>query len=424
MREQLERQIHDNPDDDAPRLIYADWLEENGKPDRAEFIRVQIALAIETLSPDERKGLTAREKQLLLQHHTEWLGELAPFLVNAKDMIGYFAREPKCQFRRGFLEVLDIGTLGYQFAEAMANASELLWVQDFAFSDLAQHWDYRHYAESSPFATLKLEDIPENVDVAASLLRCPYLKNVRRLRIGEDQEGEYEGGACFSFVRRAVDLVRKMPRLEELHLLCKGYDHRELFTLETCSNLRVLRMYHVTTETDEIDEDEGPYRLELLANNPAFRNLTTLKFHPHSAEMMYVDDLGEGEAIDDFLWSYLPLEKVEALVNSSHLPNLRHLQLRLSDMGDDGCRVIVDSRILQRLRILDLQYGAITDEGAKMLAACPDLKRLERLDIRSNGLTEIGIAALESTGIHVLADNQQTPEELANREYLYEGDNE
>lgn len=29
-----------NPDDDLPRLVYADWLDENGQPERAEFIRV------------------------------------------------------------------------------------------------------------------------------------------------------------------------------------------------------------------------------------------------------------------------------------------------------------------------------------------------------------------------------------------------
>ena len=33
------------PDDDLPRLVYADWLEENGQPERAEFIRVQCDLA-------------------------------------------------------------------------------------------------------------------------------------------------------------------------------------------------------------------------------------------------------------------------------------------------------------------------------------------------------------------------------------------
>lgn len=34
-----------NPHDVAPRLIYADWLEEHGQQERAEFIRVQIELA-------------------------------------------------------------------------------------------------------------------------------------------------------------------------------------------------------------------------------------------------------------------------------------------------------------------------------------------------------------------------------------------
>lgn len=34
-----------NPDDDAPRLIYADWLEEQGDSDRSEFIKVQCELA-------------------------------------------------------------------------------------------------------------------------------------------------------------------------------------------------------------------------------------------------------------------------------------------------------------------------------------------------------------------------------------------
>src|SRR5262245_24769350 len=35
-----------NPDDDAVRLVYADWLEEHGAdPERAAFIRTQVAFA-------------------------------------------------------------------------------------------------------------------------------------------------------------------------------------------------------------------------------------------------------------------------------------------------------------------------------------------------------------------------------------------
>ena len=44
-REGLMAAILAAPDDDLPRLVFADWLEENGEAERAEFIRVQCELA-------------------------------------------------------------------------------------------------------------------------------------------------------------------------------------------------------------------------------------------------------------------------------------------------------------------------------------------------------------------------------------------
>ena len=38
------RAIGEAPADDAPRLVYADWLDEHGDADRAEFIRVQVEI--------------------------------------------------------------------------------------------------------------------------------------------------------------------------------------------------------------------------------------------------------------------------------------------------------------------------------------------------------------------------------------------
>lgn len=38
--------ICESPFDDAPRLIYADWLEDNNSPRQAEFIRAQCELAV------------------------------------------------------------------------------------------------------------------------------------------------------------------------------------------------------------------------------------------------------------------------------------------------------------------------------------------------------------------------------------------
>src|SRR3954469_1774277 len=38
----LRRAVLDRPDDDTPRLVYADYLDENGEADRAAFVRSQV----------------------------------------------------------------------------------------------------------------------------------------------------------------------------------------------------------------------------------------------------------------------------------------------------------------------------------------------------------------------------------------------
>src|SRR5690242_11888457 len=53
--EQLLRSIFESPEDDDPRLVYADWLESRGDAARAMFIRAQCAAA--KLPPWERTRL-------------------------------------------------------------------------------------------------------------------------------------------------------------------------------------------------------------------------------------------------------------------------------------------------------------------------------------------------------------------------------
>src|SRR5579875_3467754 len=84
--------LHDiltHPDDDAPRLIYADWLDERNDP-RGEFIRIQCALA--QLSDEDpcRWPLELREQELLREHKAKWLPK---GIGNAP-----------CVFHRGFVE--------------------------------------------------------------------------------------------------------------------------------------------------------------------------------------------------------------------------------------------------------------------------------------------------------------------------------
>jgi uncharacterized protein (TIGR02996 family) len=63
-REALYRAVVESPADDAPRLVFADWLEEHGEPERAEFIRVQIELAKRTWQDSGFHKLHARAERL------------------------------------------------------------------------------------------------------------------------------------------------------------------------------------------------------------------------------------------------------------------------------------------------------------------------------------------------------------------------
>jgi uncharacterized protein (TIGR02996 family) len=81
------------PDDDAPRLVFADWLDDQGDAAYAEFIRVQCALA---RRQDPPEPLRAREAELYDLLSRRWAEQLAGLATS-----GVFSLR---HFRRGFLE--------------------------------------------------------------------------------------------------------------------------------------------------------------------------------------------------------------------------------------------------------------------------------------------------------------------------------
>jgi uncharacterized protein (TIGR02996 family) len=83
------------PEQDAPRLIYADWLDEHGDAPRAEFIRVSVELAWRPYSERRTahyRDLLVRFRALVAAHRAAWV---APFTTEPTRVL----------FRRGFIEV-------------------------------------------------------------------------------------------------------------------------------------------------------------------------------------------------------------------------------------------------------------------------------------------------------------------------------
>ncbi len=74
-RDALIRAIIDHPEDDLPRLVFADWLEEHGAALRAEFIRAQIELTQLQFDEKRRVDQTHRVYSLTQQLESELKAE-------------------------------------------------------------------------------------------------------------------------------------------------------------------------------------------------------------------------------------------------------------------------------------------------------------------------------------------------------------
>ncbi len=422
MREAFEHAILDDPDDLASYAAFADWLAEQGDP-RGEFIRLQLALEDESRSRAEREELRAREQELLRQYERDWLGQLAPHLLEQEEewqeIVGPTdTRRYEYRWRRGFLTVLRAQCLTTSFAQALATSPAARFLRELRIFAESRYWDAED-PDPPPPRIATPEGIEEHWELL-ELIGAPCLGNLRVFQMGDPDGEPPEGswGDCHTEAHGLEHVIAGMPRIEELHLLCKAYDVEGLFALPSLRHLRVLRLYHLGDLGSRGERDRYEYPLDVLSANEALGNLTHLLFHPHQEEYQ------GAIAAEGPRPCFLPLEQVEALVRSPHLGKLTHLQLRLSNMGDAGVRVLLDSGILRRLRWLDLRHGCISDAGARLLAACPDLAHLEHLDLSRNAVTAQGLALLQARGVRVWADNPLTAAELRQEAYLFEGDGE
>ncbi len=122
------------PDDDGPRLVFADWLEEQGGTAlaRAAFIRVQLALAAMAETDAARPELEAAERVLRDAHGAEWT---APFRgVSFLD------------FRRGFVDTVRIGAVPF-----LRHAHELFAASPVRHLDLMDAGPHLGAITASPY---------------------------------------------------------------------------------------------------------------------------------------------------------------------------------------------------------------------------------------------------------------------------------
>jgi uncharacterized protein (TIGR02996 family) len=401
--EQELQRIRAYPDDDMPRLIYADWLDERGDP-RGEFIRIQIALARwsprnsfsglgeEAASADSKMWLapSAEEQQryaelrrreflLLSQHREEWL---APFR-------GWTSGE---EFRRGFVESVKITARAF-----LSHAPRL-----FALTPLrhVQILDLDHWAEAlaaCPFLD-RLDALTIHAQycgpsLAAALASSPYLNHLRKLRLSRNRLGD-EG---------LVELSRRVwPALEELDLSDNGLSSAAADHLQQSRAFPRLRRLQLR------DNDLGPNGAFHLAEGPLLRQLHFLGLASNRLGQLRIPrplcclfrvphlDLAENE---------LTAESLHSVLVSSAAPNIfpvRFLDLSRNPLGDAGAVVLASVQPLRELRILILCWCNIGDDGAQALSRALHLRHLHTLDLSNNPISGYGFQAFVAPSTHRL----------------------
>ena len=207
--------ILDNPDDDTARLVFADWLQEHGEPERAEFIRCQIEAAKLPEPKREKSKPAKRAAALLKKHEAEWR-KVVPereddyfYLYGGRTLAG--------KYDRGFLT--HIGTYTPEFLKV---AAQLLAVEPGTFILFLGDG----HSHSLPLSLRKkrageLANSPclravvaihcgGEVDEYLRLVKSSYLINVENLDLHE----------CSLQVKhvRAIADAPALPRLEWLFL--------------------------------------------------------------------------------------------------------------------------------------------------------------------------------------------------------------
>ncbi len=396
------------PDDDAPRLIFADWLEEQApafysrnqavssqgsewSPERGRYIRIQIALSRfkeEETRETELTGLSKRdnafneyseeEHRLFNRFEADWI---APFH-------GLATGE---EFRRGFVEKLNV------------DARNLVLHEHVLFS-------------ATPLRHINLMNVG---DCLSGVFQCSCLSRLAGLTINHSRIG--------TPLARALAHAEHLSGLKKLQLKSNNFDDDSIQHLVSSPILANLE------ELDLSDNEKmGETSARALAASPHFHSLRALKLDknrlgPVGAEaiagserlaklerlVLSNNDIGMARlqtmsltnsffrvATLDLSNNHLTAAGLQIIVNHYHGPldpskvKLRDLNLSNNTLGDDGTRVLAACRHLEHLRILRLANCGISDEGVRVLAESPHLNNVVVLDLSNNPINDAGCRVL------------------------------
>jgi uncharacterized protein (TIGR02996 family) len=431
------------PDDDVPRLVYADWLEDNGDTDRAEFLLLQVRLVRAPEHSPERFELEERSEDLLARHQRAWLAHLPKW-----------ARELGLTFRRGMPEEASLTAAAWiRHGAGLARLVPLrrlevtTWerldevARLVAATGLTELECRLHGLDSQRaaafFGNLRTDRLrrlvlrggaPAPTGLTEALLAWPGLERLTGLglrgflglalrplfasrRLGAlewldlwSARVESTAWEALAGNERLVGLRRLVPGQvprEEAAILCRAFaracwerleelalptiapmDLRALLATRWAAGLRSLGL--------SLPADSLPRaRLEHLSN---------LRLSGRSSRLEWLAKLAGSDLVGGLtslsLEQEIGDEGAAILAGAARLARLYRLSLVDPGIGAAGAAALVDSPHLAGLRELEMWRAPLGPAAGAALAERPGLSRLRVLTLGVTGLGDEGVAAL------------------------------
>jgi uncharacterized protein (TIGR02996 family) len=411
--------LREEPDDGLARMAYADWLDDNGDPDRARFIRLQLAADRQPPRSSEAAALSAQAEEVLAGCERDWLGEgWAEVLVDwsfRSGLLDSVTLEPEVFLARGeelfaahpvLREVRFVGedgdaasgdsaeelaaapafarvrtlnaagatpSAGPQWCRALARATHLSRLQELnlgnAWRPAATFVDFdslQALCEAEHLRTLRKLDLSAPLsfvgpgdEAVALLLAAPFFPHLTELSLGGCQISDDGVRALLSGGRRLA--------LEDLTLSwCERLTRAA--TKAVCETQNLPRLTGLSLG--------GDFDLAALARSPLLARLERLDLCTSATRY--------GREFVAADWA--------ALAASSHAGSVRRLALLHSLMDEAGCDALFCAPGPLRLHSLMLMGG--TPEMAPLLAASPALRTLTAVELISCRFDSAAVKAL------------------------------
>ena len=411
---QLLAAIIANPDEDTPRLAYADFIQENDQPERAEFIRVQCEYAALPEWDLRAKHLRHRIRVLLARHGRDWFAEL-----------GTLKGVTWGSFQRGF-----VNAIGVDSAETLRRAAGAILAAapvervEFLGEEITDGEPLRF-----PWVrAIKLTDRTEfAADQFEALLNSGIAENLRVLDLGG--VGVENAGAAV--IARATHLTQ----LEEIDFSNCFVGVRGVESLAGAKHLVSLRKLNFSRFGSGYVED--PFVTDagvevLAAAGSPFVNLTKLRLGGNQLgdaavrALLASTSLTKLEKVEfrycelspaafapstgSARWKSLdvagvrfPADAFRAMVALPQLSQLAQLRANRADLDADDMQALAEASCVSELRELYLSDNGFASAGAQSLAG-GNWTNLHTLDLRDDKIGPSGVVALTAGTFPVMTD--------------------